>query len=147
MGCLPHAELFGKFQPKQFICLFLLFPTVLGTQMEVGAWTYHYGNKSDYSWELARNFCRSFYTDLVAIQNQGEIVYLNNVLPHHRPYYWIGIRKINNVWTWVGLSRVPRPQLGAEPPAGLSLQQLPGPESLSLVPDCQTQLLRQATQL
>ncbi|XP_065411819.1 P-selectin-like isoform X9 [Chrysemys picta bellii] len=73
--------------------------------MEVGAWTYHYGNKSDYSWELARNFCRSFYTDLVAIQNQGEIVYLNNVLPHHRPYYWIGIRKINNVWTWVGTNK------------------------------------------
>nr|XP_008168668.2 L-selectin isoform X2 [Chrysemys picta bellii] len=52
---------------------------VLGTQMEVGAWTYHYGNKSDYSWELARNFCR--------------------------PYYWIGIRKINNVWTWVGTNK------------------------------------------
>ncbi|XP_029768212.1 P-selectin-like, partial [Terrapene carolina triunguis] len=78
---------------------------VLGTQMEVGAWTYHYGNKSDYSWELARNFCRSFYTDLVAIQNQGEIVYLNNVLPRHRTYYWIGIRKINNVWTWVGTNK------------------------------------------
>ncbi|XP_053892636.1 P-selectin-like isoform X5 [Malaclemys terrapin pileata] len=78
---------------------------VLGTQMEVGAWTYHYGNKSDYSWELARNFCRSFYTDLVAIQNQGEIVYLNKVLPRHRTYYWIGIRKINNVWTWVGTNK------------------------------------------
>uniref|UniRef100_A0A674K854 L-selectin n=1 Tax=Terrapene triunguis TaxID=2587831 RepID=A0A674K854_9SAUR len=87
------------------VCLFLFFPTVLGTQMEVGAWTYHYGNKSDYSWELARNFCRLFYTDLVAIQNQGEIVYLNNVLPRHRTYYWIGIRKINNVWTWVGTNK------------------------------------------
>ncbi|EMP39064.1 P-selectin [Chelonia mydas] len=75
------------------------------TQMEVGAWTYHYGDKSDYSWEVARNFCRSFYTDLVAIQNQREIAYLNSVLPHHRTYYWIGIRKINNVWTWVGTSK------------------------------------------
>ncbi|XP_043408884.1 P-selectin isoform X2 [Chelonia mydas] len=78
---------------------------VLMTQMEVGAWTYHYGDKSDYSWEVARNFCRSFYTDLVAIQNQREIAYLNSVLPHHRTYYWIGIRKINNVWTWVGTSK------------------------------------------
>ncbi|XP_065435729.1 P-selectin-like, partial [Chrysemys picta bellii] len=78
---------------------------VLVTQVEVGAWTYHYGNKSDYSWELARNFCRSFYTDLVAIQNQGEIAYLKNVLPHHRAYYWIGLRKINNVWTWVGTNK------------------------------------------
>ncbi|XP_038269782.1 P-selectin-like isoform X3 [Dermochelys coriacea] len=78
---------------------------VLMTQMEVGAWTYHYGDKSDYSWEVARNFCRSFYTDLVAIQNQGEIAYLNRVLPRHRTYYWIGIRKINNVWTWVGTNK------------------------------------------
>ncbi|XP_065422956.1 P-selectin-like isoform X1 [Chrysemys picta bellii] len=78
---------------------------VLVTQVEVGAWTYHYGNKSDYSWELARDFCRSFYTDLVAIQNQGEIAYLNSVLPRHRTYYWIGLRKINNVWTWVGTNK------------------------------------------
>ncbi|XP_077680598.1 P-selectin-like isoform X2 [Eretmochelys imbricata] len=78
---------------------------VLMTQMEVGAWTYHYGDKSDYSWEVARNFCRSFYTDLVAIQNQREIAYLNSVLPHHSTYYWIGIRKINKVWTWVGTSK------------------------------------------
>ncbi|XP_065422974.1 P-selectin-like [Chrysemys picta bellii] len=78
---------------------------VLVTQVEVGAWTYHYGNKADYSWELARNFCRSFYTDLVAIQNQGEIAYLNSVLPHHKTYYWIGLRKINNVWTWVGTNK------------------------------------------
>ncbi|XP_044843604.1 P-selectin-like [Mauremys mutica] len=78
---------------------------VLVTQMEVGAWTYHYGDKSDYSWELARNFCRSFYTDLVAIQNQREIAYLNSVLPHSRTYYWIGLRKIKNVWTWVGTNK------------------------------------------
>ncbi|XP_065422969.1 uncharacterized protein LOC135975576 isoform X1 [Chrysemys picta bellii] len=84
---------------------FVAISWVLVTQMEVGAWTYHYGNKSHYSWELARNFCRSFYTDLVAIQNQGEIAYLNNVLPHHRAYYWIGLRKINNVWTWVGTNK------------------------------------------
>ncbi|KAH1181283.1 hypothetical protein KIL84_005009 [Mauremys mutica] len=73
--------------------------------MEVGAWTYHYGDKSDYSWELARNFCRSFYTDLVAIQNQGEIAYLNSILPYSRTYYWIGLRRINNVWTWVGTNK------------------------------------------
>uniref|UniRef100_A0A452GHK4 C-type lectin domain-containing protein n=1 Tax=Gopherus agassizii TaxID=38772 RepID=A0A452GHK4_9SAUR len=72
------------------ICLFLPFPTVLVTQMEVG---------------LARNFCRSFYTDLVAIQNQGEIAYLNSILPYSKTYYWIGLRRINNVWTWVGTNK------------------------------------------
>nr|XP_032660807.1 P-selectin-like isoform X3 [Chelonoidis abingdonii] len=89
----------------QLLC-FAAISWVLMTQMEVGAWTYHYGNKSDYSWELARNFCRSFYTDLVAIQNQAEIAYLNSVLPHYKTYYWIGIRKIKNVWTWVGTNKV-----------------------------------------
>ncbi|XP_030427927.1 P-selectin isoform X6 [Gopherus evgoodei] len=89
----------------QLLC-FAAISWVLMTQMEVGAWTYHYGNKSDYSWELARNFCRSFYTDLVAIQNQGEIAYLNSVLPYYKTYYWIGIRKIKNVWTWVGTNKV-----------------------------------------
>ncbi|XP_075793211.1 P-selectin-like isoform X2 [Pelodiscus sinensis] len=78
---------------------------VLVTQVEVGAWTYHYGDKQDYSWELARNFCRTFYTDLVAIQNQKEIAHLNSSLPRHITYYWIGIRKINKVWTWVGTSK------------------------------------------
>uniref|UniRef100_K7GHP4 p-selectin n=1 Tax=Pelodiscus sinensis TaxID=13735 RepID=K7GHP4_PELSI len=85
--------------------LFLPFATVLVTQVEVGAWTYHYGDKQDYSWELARNFCRTFYTDLVAIQNQKEIAHLNSSLPRHITYYWIGIRKINKVWTWVGTSK------------------------------------------
>ncbi|XP_050819137.1 P-selectin-like isoform X9 [Gopherus flavomarginatus] len=89
----------------QLLC-FAAISWVLMTQTEVGAWTYHYGNKSDYSWELARNFCRSFYTDLVAIQNQGEIAYLNSVLPYYKTYYWIGIRKIKNVWTWVGTNKV-----------------------------------------
>ncbi|KAG6936145.1 selectin P [Chelydra serpentina] len=88
----------------RFLC-FAAISWVLVTQMEVGAWTYHYGDTSDYSWELARNFCRLFYTDLVAIQNQGEIAYLNRALPHHRTYYWIGLRRINNVWTWVGTNK------------------------------------------
>ncbi|XP_074858412.1 P-selectin isoform X2 [Carettochelys insculpta] len=75
------------------------------TQQGVGAWTYHYGDKEDYSWELARKFCQTFYTDLVAIQNQEEIAYLNRVLERHRTYYWIGIRRINGVWTWVGTNK------------------------------------------
>ncbi|NWW96028.1 LYAM3 protein, partial [Rhynochetos jubatus] len=69
---------------------------------EVGAWTYHYSDQGDYSWEQARNYCQTFFTDLVAIQNKQEIEYLNESLPFHRHYYWIGIRKLGGTWTWVG---------------------------------------------
>ncbi|NXA97452.1 LYAM3 protein, partial [Melanocharis versteri] len=73
---------------------------------EVGAWTYHYSDQGDYTWEQARNYCQTFFTDLVAIQNQQEIEYLNKSLPYHRHYYWIGIRKLGGIWTWVGTRKV-----------------------------------------
>ncbi|XP_054837985.1 P-selectin isoform X2 [Eublepharis macularius] len=73
--------------------------------MDVGAWTYHYGTESELTWEQARSFCRTFFTDLVAIQNQEEIHYLNEFIPRHKTYYWIGIRKIKNIWTWVGTNK------------------------------------------
>ncbi|XP_054066507.1 cyclic AMP-dependent transcription factor ATF-6 alpha isoform X1 [Rissa tridactyla] len=72
------------------------------TQLEVGAWTYHYSDQGDYTWEQARNYCQTFFTDLVAIQNKQEIEYLNETLPFHGRYYWIGIRKLGGTWTWVG---------------------------------------------
>ncbi|KAM9619237.1 P-selectin-like isoform 7-T7 [Morphnus guianensis] len=72
------------------------------TRVEVGAWTYHYSDQGDYTWEQARNYCQTFFTDLVAIQNKQEIEYLNESLPFHGRYYWIGIRKLGGTWTWVG---------------------------------------------
>lgn len=80
----------------------MLFINLAGLLFHVDAWTYHYGAKSDLTWEDARTFCKTWYTDLVAIQNKEEIAYLNDFLPKHSKYYWIGIRKINNTWTWVG---------------------------------------------
>ncbi|XP_026559001.1 P-selectin-like [Pseudonaja textilis] len=81
---------------------FLLTIISWGLLFHVDAWTYHYGAESDLSWKDARTFCQTWYTDLVAIQNKEEIAYLNDNLPKHSKYYWIGIRKINNIWTWVG---------------------------------------------
>ncbi|NXK98547.1 LYAM3 protein, partial [Formicarius rufipectus] len=69
---------------------------------EVGAWKYYYSDRGDYTWEQARNYCQTFFTDLVAIQNKEEIKYLDENLPRHERYYWIGIRKLGGVWTWVG---------------------------------------------
>ncbi|XP_015419752.1 PREDICTED: P-selectin [Myotis davidii] len=73
-------------------------------QTEVAAWTYHISTKA-YSWNASRGFCQKYYTDLVAIQNKDEIAYLNEVIPYYSHYYWIGIRKINNKWTWVGTNK------------------------------------------
>ncbi|CAB1323792.1 unnamed protein product [Coregonus sp. 'balchen'] len=56
-------------------------------------------------WDSARQWCRQHYTDMVAIQNQEEIVYLNNMLPKNSQYYWIGLRKVNEVWTWMGTNK------------------------------------------
>ncbi|XP_067369246.1 LOW QUALITY PROTEIN: L-selectin-like [Channa argus] len=70
----------------------------------VECWSYHYSN-STMNWEEARNWCKQHYTDMVAIQNKEEIGHLNSWLPRKKDYYWIGIRKINNVWTWVGTNQ------------------------------------------
>ncbi|KGL81649.1 P-selectin, partial [Tinamus guttatus] len=65
-------------------------------------WMYSYSEQKDYAWDQARSYCQTYFTDLVAIQNKKEIEYLNEWLPFHPRYYWIGIRKLNETWTWVG---------------------------------------------
>uniref|UniRef100_A0A3B4ASR2 E-selectin n=1 Tax=Periophthalmus magnuspinnatus TaxID=409849 RepID=A0A3B4ASR2_9GOBI len=57
------------------------------------------------TWQQARTWCQEHHTDMVAIQNQEEITHLNSWLPKKSTYYWIGIRKINDVWTWVGTNK------------------------------------------
>ena len=53
-------------------------------------------------WDTARLWCREHFTDMLAIQNQEEISFLNQLLPYNNKYYWMGIRKVEGVWTWVG---------------------------------------------
>ncbi|XP_066111202.1 P-selectin [Saccopteryx bilineata] len=91
------------FGTAQVLCLGVLFSELM-SQKEVAAWTYNYSD-SAYSWNFSRKFCQSFYTDLVAIQNKNEIAYLNDIIPYYNSYYWIGIRKVNNKWTWVGTKK------------------------------------------
>ncbi|XP_072589057.1 L-selectin isoform X3 [Vulpes vulpes] len=67
-------------------------------------WTYHHSEKP-MNWAKARRFCQANYTDLVAIQNKGEIEYLQTTLPFSPTYYWIGIRKVGGIWTWVGTNK------------------------------------------
>ncbi len=70
----------------------------------VECWSYYYSNTT-MNWMDARAWCKMHYTDMVAIQNREEIDHLSSWLPRKPTYYWIGIRKINNVWTWVGTNK------------------------------------------
>ncbi len=70
----------------------------------VDCWSYYHSDTT-MNWTQARTWCREHYTDMVAIQNQEEIQYLMKLLPKKEGYYWIGIRKIEDVWTWVGTNK------------------------------------------
>ncbi|KAB0377582.1 hypothetical protein FD755_012026 [Muntiacus reevesi] len=71
---------------------------------ESRTWSYH-ASKKNMTFEEARDYCQKTYTALVAIQNQEEIKYLNSTFSHSPSYYWIGIRKINDIWTWIGTNK------------------------------------------
>lgn len=53
----------------------------------------------------AEKWCKTHFTNLVAIQNKEEIDYLNATFPRNSNYYWIGIRKIENEWRWIGTNK------------------------------------------
>ncbi|KAM6154281.1 E-selectin [Erethizon dorsatum] len=68
------------------------------------AWSYN-ASMETMTYEEARAYCQQKYTHLVAIQNKEEIEYLNSGLSYSKSYYWIGIRKVNNVWVWEGTQK------------------------------------------
>ncbi|XP_063057088.1 E-selectin-like isoform X2 [Engraulis encrasicolus] len=82
--------------------LMAVFPRVAG-------WSYH-SSVEKMTWDSARAWCRDHYTDMVAIQNQEEIRHLNATMPFVQGYYWIGIRKVNGNWTWVGTNKMLTPE-------------------------------------
>uniref|UniRef100_A0A2R8P230 E-selectin n=1 Tax=Callithrix jacchus TaxID=9483 RepID=A0A2R8P230_CALJA len=71
---------------------------------ESGAWSYNTSAET-MTYDEASAYCQRRYTHLVAIQNKEEIEYLNSILSYSPSYYWIGIRKVNNVWVWVGTQK------------------------------------------
>ncbi|XP_023787564.1 E-selectin isoform X2 [Cyanistes caeruleus] len=88
------------------ICLqfFSLLTYGLTVLQGVNGWTYHYSD-TNMTYGEAELWCRRKYTNLVAIQNKEEINHLNAFLPFNPGYYWIGIRKVNGVWTWTGTNK------------------------------------------
>ncbi|XP_004464219.2 E-selectin isoform X2 [Dasypus novemcinctus] len=71
---------------------------------ESGAWSYNVSTET-MTYDEASEYCQQRYTHLVAIQNKDEIEYLNSILNYSPSYYWMGIRKVNGVWIWVGTKK------------------------------------------
>ncbi|XP_067240165.1 L-selectin-like [Chanodichthys erythropterus] len=97
MGVCDHV-------PLQFFAFLVVISSALNIWRGAEGWSYHYSD-SKMNWEHARRWCRQQYTDMVAIQNKEEISHLNNILPKVSGYYWIGIRKTEGRWTWVGTNK------------------------------------------
>ncbi|XP_048214138.1 E-selectin [Perognathus longimembris pacificus] len=83
---------------------FLSILTLVLLTEESGAWSYHPSTEL-LTYDEASAYCQQRYTHLVAIQNKEEIAYLNATLSFSPSYYWIGIRKVNGVWVWVGTQK------------------------------------------
>ncbi|XP_032503128.1 E-selectin isoform X2 [Phocoena sinus] len=71
---------------------------------ESGAWSYN-ASTEPMTFDEASAYCQQRYTHLVAIQNQEEIKHLNSAFSYSPSYYWIGIRKVNDTWTWIGTQK------------------------------------------
>ncbi|KAF7657870.1 hypothetical protein LDENG_00021120 [Lucifuga dentata] len=101
--CFGSNQARGSKISTSSISLIFLY-SVLCMWTSVECWSYYYSNTT-MNWYQARTWCQNHYTDMVAIQNQEEIEHLNSWLPKKDSYYWIGIRKIQDVWTWVGTNK------------------------------------------
>ncbi|XP_006150183.1 E-selectin [Tupaia chinensis] len=83
---------------------FLSALTLVLLAAESSAWSYSASTET-MTYDEASAYCRGRYTHLVAIQNKQEIEHLNRVMNYSASYYWIGIRKVNGVWVWVGTQK------------------------------------------
>ncbi|XP_046905789.1 P-selectin isoform X2 [Hypomesus transpacificus] len=101
---MPQASIhFRQSQYCRLLAVILIaFNHDSGGRGGVEAWMYNYSTVPMRNWDSARLWCREHFTDMLAIQNQEEISFLNQLLPFNPQYYWMGIRRLEGVWTWVG---------------------------------------------
>ncbi|KTF91725.1 hypothetical protein cypCar_00045012 [Cyprinus carpio] len=54
------------------------------------------------TWNETRKWCLTEYTDIVMVHNENVTYFLKNNLKEKSssPYYWIGLRKIKETFTW-----------------------------------------------
>ncbi len=64
--------------------------------------TYALYEKTGLSWEEAKRYCESLGGHLVTITSPEEQNFINNILSDsYNNLYWIGAKKVNNLWSWV----------------------------------------------
>ncbi|XP_039985252.1 P-selectin isoform X2 [Xiphias gladius] len=94
--CLHHSVL---------IAALIVFTQDLSSRGGAQAWTYNYSVSPNRRWPEARQWCHQHFTAMVAVQNQEEADFINNLLPFNQKYYWTGIHKVAGVWTWEGTNK------------------------------------------
>ncbi|XP_024119921.2 asialoglycoprotein receptor 2-like [Oryzias melastigma] len=60
------------------------------------------------TWDESRQFCQNKNSDLVVISSQEEQTFIKSRIEYYYGEwhgYWIGLRRINNNWTWVDQSQ------------------------------------------
>ncbi|XP_051233010.1 P-selectin isoform X7 [Dicentrarchus labrax] len=85
---------------RVLIAAFIVFAQDLNSRGGVQAWTYNYSNSPNRRWFDANQWCKQHFTGMVAIENQEENDFINNLLQFHPKYYWIGVRKVDIGWVW-----------------------------------------------
>lgn len=70
--------------------------------VNVEGWTYHWKDNETMTWNETRKWCLTEYTDIVMVHNENVTYFLKNNLKEKSssPYYWIGLRKIKETFTW-----------------------------------------------
>ncbi|XP_026088483.1 L-selectin-like isoform X2 [Carassius auratus] len=70
--------------------------------VSVEGWTYHWKENEKMTWNETRGWCQREYTDIVMVHNENVTRFLEKNLPEKSssPYFWIGMKKINDIWTW-----------------------------------------------
>uniref|UniRef100_A0A8C7YB73 C-type lectin domain-containing protein n=1 Tax=Oryzias sinensis TaxID=183150 RepID=A0A8C7YB73_9TELE len=56
------------------------------------------------TWDESRQLCQSMKSDLVVISSLEEQTFTKNTIKYYHDNnqgYWIGLQKVNNIWTWV----------------------------------------------
>uniref|UniRef100_A0A3P9IFS1 C-type lectin domain-containing protein n=1 Tax=Oryzias latipes TaxID=8090 RepID=A0A3P9IFS1_ORYLA len=55
-------------------------------------------------WNESQQLCQNMKSDLVVISSLEEQTFIKNTIQYYFDFwhgYWIGLRKVNNIWIWV----------------------------------------------
>lgn len=104
--CLLHSSTFkNKISLRNRFKLNFSFPNITA---RVEGWKYHSDKDKKLTWNEAREWCQKQFTDIAEVYHENVTDYLTKHVPSKdsSPYYWIGLRKNNDTWTWVASGKI-----------------------------------------